>query len=108
MKPIASLAIAGLVLCAVSFAGAQELIQGYTCCNLHYDKEWISDANWLQAPMIPAGARIKVLSYDSSRRAIVEVDGKQLKVSMDYGKEEPVEKFLSKIIVKTSPKAKIE
>ena len=108
MKPIAPLAIAGLVLCAASFAGAQELLEGYTCCNLHYDKEWISDANWLQAPMIPAGARIKVLSYDSSRRAAVDVDGKQLKVSMDYGKDEPVEKFLAKIIVKTSPKSKID
>jgi hypothetical protein len=36
------------------------------------------------------------------------VDGKQLKVSMDYGKEEPVDKFLSKIVVKTPPKAKVE
>jgi hypothetical protein len=108
MKPAASLAIAALTLCAASFAGAQELIQGYTCCNLHYDKEWISDANWLLAPMIPAGARIKVLSYESSRRATVEVDGKPLKISMDYGKDEPVDKFLSKIVVKTSPKAKID
>ena len=54
MKPIAPLAIAGLVLCAAPLAGAQELIEGYTCCNLHYDKEWLSDANWLHAPMIPA------------------------------------------------------
>ena len=108
MKPIASLAIAGLVLCAAPFAGAQELIEGYTCCNLHYDKEWISDANWLHAPMIPAGARIKVLSYESSRRANVEVDGKPLRVSMDYGKEEPVEAFISKLVVKVSPKAKID
>ena len=108
MKPIAGLAIAYAALCAAPLAGAQALIEGYTCCNLHYDKEWISDANWLNAPMIPAGSRIKVLSYDGSRRATVDVDGKQLKVSMDYGKEEPVDKFLSKIIVKTSPKAKVQ
>ena len=42
--------------------------------NEDYDKEWLSDANWLHAPMIPAGARIKVLSYESSRRATVDVD----------------------------------
>ncbi len=108
MKPIAPLAIAGLVLCAAPLAGAQELIQGYTCCNLHYDKDWISDANWLHAPMIPAGARIKVLSYDSSKRATVEIDGKTLRIGQDYGKDEPLEQFISKLVVKTPPKAKID
>jgi hypothetical protein len=109
MKSIARLAAAGLVLGAAPLAGAQELIQGYTCCNLHYDKEWISDANWGHAPMIPAGARIKVLSYDSDRKAAVEVDGKPMRISHDYGyKQESLEKFISKIVVKANPKAKID
>jgi len=108
MKPIAPLAIAALALSAAPLTAAQELIAGYTCCNLHYDKDWISDANWLHAPMIPAGTRIKVLSHDSSKKATVEIDGKPMRVGMDYGKEEPIEKFISKIVVKTSPKAKID
>jgi hypothetical protein len=107
MKPVTPIAIATLTLCAAPFALAQELISGYTCCNLHHDKDWISDANWLHAAMIPAGARIKVLSYDSSKKATVEIDGKPMRIGMDYGKEEPIEKFLGKIVVKTSPKAKI-
>jgi hypothetical protein len=87
MKPIAPLAIAGLVLCAAPLAGAQELIQGYTCCNLHYDKDWIND---------------------SSKRATVEIDGKTLRIGQDYGKDEPLEQFISKLVVKTPPKAKID
>ena len=97
---------------AAGFAAAalgQELPQGYTCCNLHYDKDWISDANWLHAPMIPAGARIKVLSYDSNNRAAVEIDGKPMRIGQDYGrKEESLEKFISKLVVKTNPKSKID
>jgi hypothetical protein len=42
-------------------AVAPALPTGYTCCNLHYENDWISDANWSSMPMIPAGASIKVL-----------------------------------------------
>jgi hypothetical protein len=109
MKSIARLAAACLALCAAPLACAQALIQGYTCCNLHYDKDWISDANWLHAPMIPAGARIKVLSYDASNHATVEIDGKPMRIGQDYGrKEESLEKFISKLVVKTNPRSKID
>jgi hypothetical protein len=49
------------------------LYQGYTCCNLHYDRDWISDANWGNLPKIPPGTPIKVTSYGSNRAA-VEID----------------------------------
>jgi hypothetical protein len=92
----------------VAGAGAQELFQGYTCCNLHYDSDWISDANWAQLPMIPAGAPIKVLSYGSNRVS-VEIDGKPFRIGQDYGRnEESLEKYISKLVVKSNPKAKIE
>ena len=28
--------------------------QGYACCDLHYDKDWINDGNYAELPMIPA------------------------------------------------------
>jgi hypothetical protein len=102
-----STAIALFALTFAAGAGAQELYQGLTCCNLHYDKDWISDANWGQLPMIPAGTPIKVVSYGWNR-ASVEIDGKPYRIGQDYGrKEEPLEKYISKLIVKSDPKAKV-
>jgi hypothetical protein len=84
------------------------LYQGYTCCNLHYDRDWISDANWGNLPKIPPGTPIKVTSYGSNRAA-VEIDGKPMRLGHDYGRnEESLEKWVSKIVAKTSPKPKIE
>src|SRR5688572_20664338 len=40
---------------------------GYTCCNLHHVDGWISDGNWSESPIIPAGAPIKVTGYGSNR-----------------------------------------
>lgn len=81
--------------------------EGYTCCNLHYDRDWISDANWSTFPMIPAGARIKVTSYGSNR-ASVEIDGKNFRIGQDYGRgDESLESFIGKLILKENPRDRI-
>jgi hypothetical protein len=104
-KSLAALITAGFA----AAASGQELLEGYTCCNLHYDKDWISDANWSSLPMIPAGTPIKVLSYGWNNRAAVEIDGKPFRLGHDYGRnEEPLEKFVAKYVVKSNPRAKIE
>ena len=33
----------------------------YLCCNLHYEKPEISDANYLKGTLIPFGTRVQVL-----------------------------------------------
>ena len=33
----------------------------YTCCNLHYEKPEITDANYLRGTLIPFGTRIQIL-----------------------------------------------
>jgi hypothetical protein len=92
----------------VTMASAQGLPEGYTCCNLHYDKDLISDANWTTAPMIAAGAKIKVVSY-SSNVAHVEIDGKPMRIGHEYGrKQESLEAFISKRVVKANPHGKID
>ena len=100
--------LAACAFSALAFAAAaQDLLTGYTCCNLHYDKDWISDANWRRAAMIPAGAKIRVLEYGSNR-ASVEIDGKPMRIGQDYGrKEESIQQFIQKIVVKSNPQAKI-
>ena len=100
-----TLAAVTLVLAQAAFA--QDLPTGYTCCNLHFDKDRISDANWTHAPMILAGAPIRVLSYGTNE-ANVEIDGKPFVIAHEYGrKQETVEQFVRKIVVPSNPAQKI-
>ena len=83
------------------------LKEGFTCCNLHYNGDWISDANWSINPMIPAGTPIRILSY-GRYRAFVEIDGKPMRLGQDYGREqEPLERFATKWVVEKDPKERI-
>ncbi len=92
------------------FAVAQEAggpREGFTCCNLHFNGDWISDANWSVNPMIPAGTPIRILSY-GRYRAFVEVDGKPMRLGQDYGREqESLERFAAKWVVDKDPKERI-
>ena len=107
-------AVAPIVLAASLGAEAQDnnfgfwsYPEGYTCCNLHYDRDWISDANWSTFPMIPAGTPIKVLSYGWNRAA-VEIDGKNFHIGHDYGREdESLERYIRKLVVKDNPRERI-
>jgi hypothetical protein len=100
-------ALAAITTFLATAVAAQELPAGYTCCNLHHDKNRISDANWTHAPMIPAGTAIKVLSYGNNE-ANVEIDGQPYVIAHEYGrKQETLDQFMSKIVVKASPRDKI-
>ena len=80
---------------------------GYTCCNLHYDGDWISDSNLAQLAFIPAGTPINVKKIEGYR-AYVEVDGKPMRLGHDYGRaQESTEQWVNKLVVLEDPKAKI-
>jgi hypothetical protein len=83
------------------------LREGFTCCNLHYERDWISDSNFGALPFIPAGTPVKLKSYGSNR-LYVDMDGKEMRIGLDYGRaQETLEKFAEKLIVTDDPKAKI-
>lgn len=78
---------------------------GYTCCNLHYEGDWISDANWSALPFIPAGTPIK-LTGTGRYRLNVEIAGKPLRIGLDYGRERlSLARFAEQIIVTNDPRA---
>lgn len=88
-------------------AETSRLRQGFTCCNLHYEGDWINDGNYAQLPMIPAGTPAKVLNY-GRYRAGVEIGGKPMQLGQDYGRvQETTQQWVEKIIVTTDPKAKM-
>src|SRR5438128_2790736 len=100
-----------LAVAAALFAQAalaqQPLPTGYTCCNLHYDKDKISDINWTHAAMIPLGTPIRVKSMGSAS-ADVEIDGKPYAIVQDYTKaQEPIQSLIGKLVVPTNPRDKI-
>lgn len=83
------------------------LPKGFTCCNLHRENDWISDTNYLNSPMIPAGTPATVKKY-GRHRAHVDLDGKPMRLGHDYGrKEESLESWTAKMIVTEDPKARI-
>ncbi len=79
----------------------------YTCCNLHYDGDWIGDGNWTSLPMIPAGSRIVVRSTGRDR-AHVLIEGRKFRIGLDYGgKQQTIGELLAKIVVRDDPNALI-
>lgn len=105
-----------LVLGALVLAGCKTgvgedasapLLQGYTCCNLHAENDWISDSNYLTLPMIPAGSPIRVTGYGSNR-ASVDIGGKPYRLGHDYGRaQESLQQWVGKIVVPADPKLRI-
>lgn len=81
--------------------------QGFACCDLHYDKDWINDGNYAELPMIAAGTPIEVLNY-GRQRAAVKVDGKPMRLGHDYGRDqESLDAWVNKIVVKDDPRGRI-
>lgn len=112
----AALALVAAVL-AASHAQAFDLFgskkdeaplrEGYTCCNLHYESDWISDSNFGSLPFIPAGTPVKLKGY-GRHRLHVDMDGQAMRIGLDYGRaQETPEQFAEKLILPEDPKAKI-
>jgi hypothetical protein len=103
-------ALSGALVASTAAAQAgddkEPKLTGFTCCNLHYENDWISDANWSSLPMIPAGQPAKITDY-GRYRVYVEIDGKPMRLGLDYGRSEPLGQFARKFVVAQDPKAKI-
>ena len=79
----------------------------YTCCNLHYEDDWISDANWATLPFVPAGARIVVKDY-GRHKAEVLIEGRPMRIGLDYGREkETREQLVARLMVDEDPRARL-
>jgi hypothetical protein len=101
--------VAAPAMAQVSARAARQVTEGFTCCNLHYEGDWISDANWSAMPMIPAGTPARITEvWPRGWRALVVIDGKLLRIGLDYGrKQQTLRQFLAKVIVARDPAATI-
>jgi hypothetical protein len=80
----------------------------FTCCNLHIDDErWISDANWLDKPFLPAGTPVRVYELKSDR-AKAMIDGRVAWLGLDYGRKQQTEaQLVAKLAVADDPRERI-
>lgn len=104
---ILMLAVTGCPKMNAPRPGQPPLRTGFTCCNLHYEGDWINDGNYAELPMIPAGTPAKVFSYNGTWAA-VDIGGKPFRLGHDYGRaQETVEQWVAKLVVPADPKPKI-
>jgi hypothetical protein len=83
------------------------LPQGFTCCNFHYDGDWISDSTDATLPMIPVGTPAKVTRIGRNR-AYTVIGGQQMRLGHDYGRgQETLQQWIAKMIVADDPNIKI-
>ncbi len=81
--------------------------QGYACCNLHYDGDTITDSNYAELPLIPAGTPINVLAYDKNR-AIIQVNGVKMRLDHEHGRDrEALETWVNKLVLEQDPRPRI-
>ena len=93
-----------------SSPGALQQLSGqrlFTCCNLHYEDRDISDANYWVGKLLPVGTLVLVGEVTEDAVALSMGDLK-LTLTREYGtKEEPLDQYLAKALVKSDPKPRI-
>lgn len=75
----------------------------YTCCNLFYTDDWISDASFVDQTKIALGSQI-VFGERGRNRVEVYIDGRKMRLGLDYGRgKEDIEALIAKVGSRADP-----
>jgi len=79
--------------------------EGFLCCNMRTDGDWISDINYEESGkrVIPFGTPVKFLDY-GRYRVYVEIQGKRQGLGNDYSRDLSREQFAARYIVTADPR----
>jgi len=78
-----------------------------TCCNLHYENEDISDANYWVGKTIPAGTPVTIQKVTKDSVTFSAGDSR-VTLTHQYGtKEETMSQYLGKVLVAEDPRTRI-
>jgi hypothetical protein len=91
---------------AFSLPAAAQQADGYLCCNLRSDGNWISDINYAEdgKHLIPAGTPVKVLGQ-GRYRVYVQIEGRKQALGNDYSRDLDLNAFTARYVVKIDPTA---
>lgn len=88
-------------------SSAKGLRVGYSCCNLRYSGDWVSDMSSGELPFIPLGTQLLVREVDGTR-ANVEAGDKSYRFGHDYGRaQEKTTEWIDKLVVLDDPASKL-
>jgi len=79
----------------------------YLCCNMHYEKPEISDANYLKGTLIPFGTRVQVLEVKKSSVKFQADGHPPITLVLKYGKDTlGMDQYLDRVFLREDPHAK--
>ncbi|WP_101926118.1 MULTISPECIES: outer membrane protein assembly factor BamE domain-containing protein [Luteimonas] len=89
---------------AASSVSAQEKYDGYLCCNLRSDGNWISDSNYAEngKRVIPAGTPVSITGY-GRQRVHLRIDGEKHSIGNDYSRDLDLDAFARRYVVTEDP-----
>jgi hypothetical protein len=80
----------------------------YLCCNLHYEKPEISDANYLKGTLIPFGTRVQVLEVKKHSVEFQPAGNPPITLVLKYGKDAiSMDEYLDRLFLREDPHAKL-
>ncbi|MEX0957894.1 MAG: hypothetical protein WDZ63_01260 [Burkholderiales bacterium] len=79
--------------------------EGFLCCNMRTDGEWISDINYEESGkrIIPFGTPVKVIGYGRYRVRVV-IEGRVQYLGNDYSRDLKREVFARRYVVAQDPR----
>ena len=79
----------------------------WACCNLRYERDWISDRIFTTRPFVPVGAFVAIKDWGRNR-VHVEIDGAKMRAGADYGYfQGSREQFADILFVRDDPRLRL-
>jgi hypothetical protein len=111
MKHATAIGLLGVALAACHQPVSPEVLHQwqsqtlYTCCNIHYEKNDVSDANYTVGSTLPFGSQATVEKVTSDTLTF-RAGGTELTLGHSYGREqESSQQYFTKILVTADPRA---
>lgn len=108
LQNLALLALMSITITAGRPAAAQDIGDGFLCCNMRTDGSWISDSNYMETgkTMIAFGTPVKFAGF-GRYRVNLDINGKRQSIGNDYSRDLSMEAFARRYLVKDDPRAKV-
>jgi hypothetical protein len=79
----------------------------FVATNLRYDGDWISDASQHHLPLVPIGAKLKVVDWSANRASIL-IDGRKMRMGLDWSRGyETMQQFVARVTASEDPRLKL-
>lgn len=98
-----------IAACGAASAQAPARVDGFLCCNMLSDGNWISDINYADASkrLIPAGTPVTITG-EGRWRLLAVIDGQNLALGNDYSRTLTMEQFQQRYVLPQDPRPRLK